>query len=292
MAEQTGGFAVLNNNDMNLGLSRVLNDLSGYYLLRYDASDAEPRGWEPGRVTVRVSRPGLRVRSRRGVFGRVETDTSRAPGPSDPLVNAALSPFGASDSAVRVTALFGYDSTAGSYVRLLLFIDANGLHFTSGLEGRHDAALDVLQMAVGDNGTIVGDRRQTLTLSLTDDQLREARARGIVYSSRLAMKTPGPFQVRAAVREASTEALGSASQFVEVPAVGKGRLALSGLLVRARTEEGTPAEAAAAALAQGQVGGLASDALGEPSVRIFEPGSEVVYAYEIYDGRRDAAGGV
>ena len=290
MAEQTGGFAVLNNNDLNLGLSRVLNDLSGYYLLGYDASDAEPRGWEPGRVTVRVSRPGLRVRSRRGVFGRVDSDTSRASGPGDPLVNAALSPFGASDLAVRVTALFGHDSTAGSYVRLLLFVDANGLHFTPGAEGRHDAALDVLEMAVGDNGTIVGDRRQTLTLSLTDDQLREARARGIVYSNRLAMKTPGPFQVRAAVREASSQALGSASQFVEVPEVGKGRLALSGLLLRARTDEGTPAEAAAAALAQDRAGGLASDALGAPSVRIFEPGSEVVYAYEIYDGRHDAAG--
>ena len=289
MAEQTGGFAVLNNNDLNLGLSRVLNDLSGYYLLGYDASDSEPRGWEPGRVTVRVSRKGLQVRSRRGVFGRVASDAPRASGPSDPLTNAALSPFGASDLAVRLTALFGYDATAGSYVRLLLFVDANGLHFTNGPEGRHDAGLDVLQMAVGDNGMIVGDRRQTLTLSLTDDQLREVRARGIVYSSRLAIKTPGPFQVRAAVREASTQALGSASQFVEVPKVGKGRLALSGLLLRARTDAGTPAESAAAALAQGQDGGLASDALGDPSVRIFEPGSEVVYAYEIYDGRRDAA---
>jgi VWFA-related protein len=288
-AEQTGGFAVLNNNDLNLGLARVLNDLRGYYLLGCDVSETEPRPWEPGRFTVRVTRPGLRVRSRGGLFGPSTPGRLAVAAPGDPLVNAALSPFGASDVAVRLTALFGYDTTAGPYVRSLLFIDANSLQFTAGADGRHETALDVMQVAVGDNGVILGDWRRKLSLSLTDEQLRDAKARGILYSTRMTVKKPGAYQVRVALRDTRTAALGSASQFLEVPGVGKGRLALSGVLVRAQTGGGTAAATAARDLAHVEGDSLAADTLGEPSVRIFGPGSDVVYAYEIYDGLGAAA---
>ena len=42
IANQTGGLAVANTNDLNLGLSRVLADQQGYYLLGYVAPGARP----------------------------------------------------------------------------------------------------------------------------------------------------------------------------------------------------------------------------------------------------------
>ncbi|HEX6209287.1 MAG TPA: VWA domain-containing protein, partial [Methylomirabilota bacterium] len=137
LAWQTGGFAILNNNDMAGGLGRVLEDLQGYYLIGFDAPEDLPRGWDPGRVVVRVKRPRLRVRSRQGFFG--PADPGETPEPvGDALTLAALSPFAAGDITLRLTSLFGHDRTAGPYVRSLLFIDANQLQFTPGDEGRHE----------------------------------------------------------------------------------------------------------------------------------------------------------
>ena len=291
VAQQTGGFAILNTNDLNLGIERVLHDLGGYYLLGYDEPEgAERRTWEPGRIVVRVKRPGLTVRSRGGLFGPGLNARPREPEHRDPVVAAALSPFGASDIPVRLTALFGFDAgRRAAYARALLFVDVNGVTFALGDDGRHEAKLDVLQIAVGDNGALLADWRRTITLSLSDEQLRDARTRGVVYSTRMPVKKPGAYQVRVAIRDMSTAALGSASQFLEIPETGKGRLAVSGVLVRAADGEASAAETAATDLARDDEDRLSSGVLGEPSVRIFEPGNELVYAYEIYDGLRVAA---
>jgi VWFA-related protein len=287
LAWQTGGFALLNTNDMARGFRRVLDDLRGYYLLGYEGPEDTTRDWYPGNVVVRVKRPGLTVRSRQGYFGPADP-TERAEPVGDALTEAALSPFGTGGIAARLTALFGHDPEAGAYVRSLLFLDANGLQFSRGEAGRHEARADVLQLAVGENGEMLGQWRRTLTFSLDDDQLRDARLRGIVYSTRMPVKRPGGYQVRLAVRDLASGAIGSASQFLEVPEVGRGRLAVSGVLVTAHREGGGLAavDHAGEAAAEREV---VTRVLGEPAVRVFEPGSEVVYAYEIYDGLRGAA---
>jgi hypothetical protein len=87
--------------------------------------------------------------------------------------------------------------------------------------------------------------------------------------------------VRAAVRDLDTKLTGSASQFLEVPKVGSGRLALSGVLLKGVREASV---ASIDADAGGGPEGLAESVLLEPEVRVLEPGTDAVYAYEIYDG--------
>jgi VWFA-related protein len=283
LAWQTGGFAILNNNDLSGGLGRVLDDLRGYYLLGYDAPAGSPRNWDPDRIRVRVRRAGAQVRSRRGYFGPADSD-SAPQAAADPLTMAAMSPFGGGAINLRLTSLFGHDKEAGPYIRSLLFIDPSALTFTRAEDERHEAIMDVLQVAVGDNGEVLGSWRRTITLRLTDEQLAGAQSQGVVYSTRMAVKTPGAYQVRAAVQDAATSAVGSASQFLEVPEVGKGRLALSGVLLQAKASSATAAETAASELEFSEAGDAETDILGKPTLRIFKPGSDVVYAYEVYDG--------
>jgi VWFA-related protein len=283
LAWQTGGLAFLNSNDLAGGMRRVLADLRGYYLLGFDAPDDATLDWYPGDIEVRVKRPGLTVRWRQGYFG--PADPNERPQPvGDALTGAALSPFGTTGITVRQTALFGHDAAAGAYVRSLLFIDANTLHFDRNADGRHDARVEVLQIAVGENGAVLAQWRRTLTFSLDEAQLRDARLRGIVYGTRMAVTQPGGYQVRLAVQDLATGAVGSASQFLEVPPVGRGRLAVSGVLLKAHNE-GRVAEAAGPSAERE----IVTEVLGAPSVRVFEPGSDVVYAYEIYDGLRGGA---
>src|SRR6185503_17501324 len=64
LAEATDGLAIVNSNDLAGGFRRVIADLSSYYLLGYYST-----GKLDGRfhsITVRVKRPGVKVRARRG----------------------------------------------------------------------------------------------------------------------------------------------------------------------------------------------------------------------------------
>jgi hypothetical protein len=278
IAEQTGGFAILNTNDLSRGFRRVLDDAAGYYLLGFEGAPAALRSWDPGRVTVRVKRPELRVRSRKGLFGPSDAGRERAAADGDPLVMAALSPFGATTVEVRLTALFGHDTREGSFVRSLFFIDPAGVSFTRRDDGRYIGQLTVLVLAIGDDGKMKTQWRRAIDLALNQASYETAKKRGILYSASIPMKAPGAYQLRVAVRDENTRAMGSTSQFVEVPAVGKGRVAISGIVLQGVDAADAPAPGAAP---QEQ---LERKVLAEPAIRIFRQGSEAVYAYEVYDG--------
>jgi VWFA-related protein len=278
LAQQTGGLAMLNTNDLSGALDRIVDDTQGYYLIGFDTAIPGDQRWDPNDMRVRVKRDGLTVRARRGLFGPADKNLPKDDVIEDPLVTAALSPFSTGAIDVRLTTLFAHDKKAGSYVRSLFFIDPAGLTFTDGPDGRKDADLTLLVMAIGDNGQSIGQLRRQLDLRLTADEYQQLRQRGLLYSARLPIREPGGYQVRAAVRDRNSEAVGTGAQFVEVPKVGKNQVALSGVVMMDVTAaSGTPTGLSTDVLADG--------VLGEPAIKIFRPGSEVAYTCEIYDGR-------
>ena len=285
LAQQTGGFAILNTNDLGAGLGRIIDDTRGYYLLGFETSIAPDQRWDASDIHIKVRRAGLTVRARRGLFGPADKDKRRDDAPSDPLVAATLSPFATSDIDVRLTTLFAHDKQAGSYVRSLFFIDPAGLTFVAGADGRHEADLSIVLLAIGDNGQSVGQSRVLLPLRLDDDAYRLLRQRGLLYSARLPIKQAGGYQIRAAVRDDRSKAIGSSAQFVEVPKVGKGQVALSGVVMMDVASAAAPPAGAAAPAAAIRTDAIADGVLGEPALKIFRPGSEVAYTFEIYDGR-------
>ena len=65
LAESTGGFLVAETNDLRPGLERVVADLRAYYDVGYTPSSAKADGkWRS--IDVKVTRPGVVVRARRG----------------------------------------------------------------------------------------------------------------------------------------------------------------------------------------------------------------------------------
>ena len=61
----TGGFATLNNNDTDAAARGILQDLTAYYLIGFEPSEAAR---EYRSVAVRVNRPGVTVRARPGYW--------------------------------------------------------------------------------------------------------------------------------------------------------------------------------------------------------------------------------
>ena len=70
VADQTGGFAVVNSNDIPRAFRRVLDDQRGYYLIGFQPSeDTFGADRRFRRVKVKVAGKGLRVRTRAGFYG-------------------------------------------------------------------------------------------------------------------------------------------------------------------------------------------------------------------------------
>jgi VWFA-related protein len=69
---ETGGFAVVDDNDLTGGFRRVLDDQQGYYLIGYQPEagtfDTDASG-RFRKVKVRVTRKGVKVRTRAGFYG-------------------------------------------------------------------------------------------------------------------------------------------------------------------------------------------------------------------------------
>ena len=66
----------------------------------------------------------------------------------------------------------------------------------------------------------MGQARRQLQLRLDEDRVRPAAAARAAYSARLAWRGTGGYQIRAAVQDDRSKAIGTSAQFVEVPKVG------------------------------------------------------------------------
>jgi VWFA-related protein len=77
LADGTDGIAVVDSNDLDKGLRKISDDLTSYYLLGYYSTNAKTDGGYRA-LKVRVTRPGVDVRARRGYRAASAEEVARA----------------------------------------------------------------------------------------------------------------------------------------------------------------------------------------------------------------------
>lgn len=287
LAEETGGIAVKNSNDLAGGVKRVLDDQS-YYLIAYepdaDTFDAAKRKYN--KIEIKVLRKGLSARYRSGFFNVADKAVSNTPVNQTPLVQlqaALTSPFAVNGISLRLNALFGNDTKDGPYVRSLLHIDGKGLKFTDEKDGTKKAVFDVWAASFGDNGQPVDQIGKTYTLIVKPETYKKMVDEGFVYHFTFPVKKPGAYQYRVAIRDTLGEKIGSASQFIEVPDLKKNRLTASSLVLESLTL------AEWQRLADPNGGVVRTDAMTDTAIRRVKLNTVLRYGYEIYNARLDGA---
>ncbi|MBI4907918.1 MAG: VWA domain-containing protein [Acidobacteria bacterium] len=296
LAEETGGIFYRDSNDIAGSLGKVLEDQEGYYLLGYSPTE-ETFNRKFHKISVRIKRPGLKIRSRHGFLGVPDRDarpTRRTR--QEQMVAALTSPFGTTGVPLRLTTLFSHNATQGAFITSLLHIDMKNVKFEDEEDGWKKARLDILIMTFGENGIPVDQTDKTFTVRLKGPTLKQATENGLVYTIHHPIKKAGAYQLRTVVRDATSEVAGSASQFIDVPDVAKGRLAMSGLYLKT-SRPAAPAAAAPnpAAPAPPASGGNETqpaegqqrqdDPKANPVMRTFHSGQQMVYYFQVLNAK-------
>jgi VWFA-related protein len=250
LAYETGGRAILNNNDIGGSLEQLVDDQS-YYLIGYVPDDQtfKPGTSKYNNLSVKVGRPGLLVQYRSSFLATPE----KRP---DPLANltpvkklqyALTSPFAINDITLNLNALYQGVSNDGSHIRSLLHIRGADLLAVDAGGGKKKISFDLLAVTLGDNGNPVDQLSKTFELTLTPDQYKQVRERGFVYDFVFPVKKPGAYQMRLAIHDRNSDKVGSANEFIEIPDLGKHRLTLSSVALESvrliDLQNGTRAEA-------------------------------------------------
>ncbi len=234
LSEETGGLAIVNAGDVVGGLGRVVLDNSRYYLLGY-YSDSTKWSRKFLKIDVRVKRPGLSVRARRGFMPPDPRATAKAreaevKAGTSPALKAALSkPVPIGDLPLRLFAAAFKGTGSNGSLLLALEIDGASLKFEE-RDGRFNETIEVSIVAADQRARVQAGDRQEFNLRLQPATRDRISRTGIRLLSRLDLP-PGRYQIHVGAHEASGGTIGTAPYDVEVPDYAKSLFELSGVVL-------------------------------------------------------------
>jgi VWFA-related protein len=232
LADETLGRAAVETNDFEGAFERVVRDSSSYYMLGYQSTD-ERRDGRYRKLEVKVRRPGLTVRARKGYTaprgsGRIEPPTwegSKTPGPLRELLARPMAAGGLLMS-VQAAPFRG----AGKNASVMVTVQFGPGSFEPQQKGgEFKDALDLTVAAVSAAGRINGNDAH-LDLNMRPQTARLVGAAGFRVVSEIELPK-GRYQLRVAARSANSSAIGSVYCDLEVPDFSAEPLSISGLVL-------------------------------------------------------------
>jgi VWFA-related protein len=215
IADETGGRAYYNRNDIDHAIATSIEDGSVYYTLGYYPED---KNWDGKfrKVQVKFTRSGLKVRARKGYYA------------VDPATPAAIDPkqghrefvgalaFGTPDSTMlpfyaQITPL----KDGGAAVNFL--VDPYAISFEAANDGTQKGSFDFASVVYDRKGKVVTSASHTITTQLKPETFTRLRSSGLPAEERVTL-APGSYVVRMGVRDNRSGLIGTVTGRVEIQA--------------------------------------------------------------------------
>ena len=224
ISEESGGFAAVNRNDTASVFDRIVRDNSSYYVLAYYPPTNKTDG-KFHRIDVKVTRPGLVVRARRGYAapkGKPSTKNTKTGGMPPEIFEAINSPLQVSGLTMRVFAAPFKGPQPNASV--LVGVELSGRDLSLG----ENSKVDISLMAIDSKSKIYGARNDSLTLNLKPETKARVEQSGVRVLNRLELPA-GRYQVRVAARDTLKKVVGSVIYDLDVPDFYKETISVSGV---------------------------------------------------------------
>jgi len=242
MSEQTGGFAIINQNDLNAAFQRIIDDNSSYYVLGYYSSN-DKRDGRTRKLEVRVARPGTHVQARNAYTApkgkSAVATTARADAKVPPeIMDALANPIPTSGVGLSVFAApFSGPGSKASVAVTIEFLPAS-LRFVEE-NGKFNEDIELHVLAIDAAGKMQDGGPTTAPLKLSAGNHDAVVANGFRILRRLTVP-PGRYQIRVAARESNGRSVGTVTQPLDVPDFSKTPLQLSGVAITSMSAARVP----------------------------------------------------
>ncbi len=204
MAQNTGGIAILNTNNVTPALDKVAQDFNTYYSLGYTPGHAGDGRYH--RIEVKVKgRRDLKIRYRNGYRDKT-TESRMADGTMSTLI------FGYETNPLKVSLKFGTATRRedGYYLVPVNIRLPIGQLVLVPRDKTYDARVEVFVSAMDHEGRTSPVQRNPLPISIPADKVDQAKKEYYTYEARLLMRS-GEQRVAVGVRDD----LGATESFVQ-----------------------------------------------------------------------------
>jgi VWFA-related protein len=218
VAEQTGGKAFYNTNDLNRAIRDSMEDGSTYYTLGYYP---ENKNWD-GRfrqISVKVNRPGVKLHYRQGFYAVEPKEYAK----QDPKI-LAMDMGSALDITNPISTGLPFQAIVlppsaqnGNKIQINFGVDAHAIAFELKPDGLQHASVDCGVRAYSKTGESIKLQGNTFNAALAPEQYQRVM-KAIFPCNQTLELPPGEYLLRLAVRDTNNGLIGTANGSATVPA--------------------------------------------------------------------------
>ena len=209
LAQQTGGRAYYNRNDIDSAVALASTDGGTYYNLGY-YPDKKKFDGSFRKIKVSVSRPGVELRHRRGFYAIDPTKIDAKQ--RDAEMNALMLRGSGDATLVTFDALVVPPAAPAAQAKVTVQFLVPATSFSAedaGNGGRH-INLDFFVAAVTPDGKVAANTGQTVDTTLTAEQFAQVQQLGLLLPIEATVPA-GEYELRLAVRDNRTGYFGTLS---------------------------------------------------------------------------------
>ena len=228
VADWTGGRAILNTNTPEKSVRPILDESSAYYLLAFQTSDVKRDGrFHP--ITVKVNRPDVQVRTRKGYYADpVAPAADATAGLSLEALSRGLLPDRGLPMTIATAPFRGPDGTPVVLVTTGVRAGEKAVPAARQSEaGPQLEPIEILTSAFRDSEKNVQWQRQRVSAAIPAAAPGQLRYESV---STLTLP-PGTYEIRVAARHERENVAGSVYAYVDVPDFGADPFVLSGAVL-------------------------------------------------------------
>jgi hypothetical protein len=215
IAQQTGGHAYYNTNDLKFAMQRSLQNGSSYYTVAYVPPSAADSKYH--RIRIRLVPQGLKAEHRNGYFAMpiqhpinpAATEFTDAVQPATPVSNRLL-----------LKAHLQLPNREHPNTRVDCTISATNLSFVDQPNGRKFVRLHLLTVAWDKYLSSAATVSNTVELGFSPEQYARMLREGVTTHQELRL-TPGKYDLRIAVMDDGNSRIGSLEIPIEIAAEGR-----------------------------------------------------------------------
>jgi VWFA-related protein len=228
LADGTGGFVILNTNDLSTGLEKIAKEQNSYYILGYTPIET-PEG-SCHNLKVKVDRGGTNVRARAGYCNARSKDVL-AGNPIEKTLESRVTSTAKGSVAASMSVPFFYTGANTARVAVTLEIPTESVKFEK-VKGKQHAAVNVLGIAYTQEGAVAARFSDVVKFDFENQkEVERFREKPLHYENQFDIGT-GNYAFRAVFDtsgEKGGESFGKLESPLVINAFDPGKFAISGI---------------------------------------------------------------